>query len=295
MSRMMKDSLSAYLLLSPIVIGLLIFCYYPPIRGLIMSVFEWNAAGDRWTFVGMDNFRRMAHDDVLIASVPNMLFLLVGGLIISVTVPLIMAELIYSISNPKWKYAYRVLILVPMVIPGVVGALVWQFVFDPNIGLINAILDGVGLGGWKHAWLGDSHTVLWAFLFMGFPWATGIGPLIYLSGLSGIPTEINESARLDGITWFRRVISIDIPLITGQIKFFLITGLIGGLQAFQNQYLLTNGGPGYSSMVPGYHMYLQAFTYNRLGYASAIGLVLFAAALILTIINMKFIKSKGEG
>ncbi len=292
MSPKMRESLQAYFFLSPIVIGLLVFSYYPPLRGLVTAFFEWIPAGDQWTFIGLDNFARMLTDEVLIASVPNMLLLMFGGLIIGVTVPFIVAELIFFVRSEKLKYYYRVMLLLPLVVPGVVGMLVWNFIYDPNIGLINSLLEAVGLEHWKRAWLSDSRTVLGALLFMGFPWAAGIGPLIYLSGLMNIPTEVIDSARLDGATGWKRVLRVDIPMVTGQIKFFLVTGMIGGLQQFGQQLVLTGGGPGYSSMVPGYHMYVQAFTYNHFGYASAIGLVLFVVAFALTIVSMKFIKSE---
>ncbi|GGD72059.1 carbohydrate ABC transporter permease [Paenibacillus nasutitermitis] len=291
MSRKMRESLQAYMLLSPILTGLLIFSYYPPIRGLAQAFFEWIPATDQWTFVGLNNFSKLAQDDVLIASVPNMLILLFGGILIGVTVPLVVAELIFFVKNEKLKYSYRVMLLVPLVVPGIVGLLVWNFIYDPNIGLINSLLDFVGLDSWKHGWLSDSETVLYAMLFLGFPWAAGIAPLIYLSGLMNIPTEVLDSARLEGATGWKRVLHIDIPLVTGQIKFFIVTGMIGGLQDFGRQLVLTDGGPGYSSMVPGYHMYKQAFTYNNFGYASAIGLVLFVFAFLFTVISMKYIQS----
>lgn len=291
MSGKMRESLQAYAMLSPILIGLLIFAYYPPLRGLVTAFFEWNIVGNDWKFVGLDNFARMRSDEVLLSSVPNMLFLLLGGLVISVTVPLIVAEMIFFVKSEKMKYYYRVMLLLPLVIPGIVGMLVWNFVYDPNIGLVNALLEAVGLEHWTRAWLSERRTVLWALLFIGFPWAAGIGPLIYLSGLMNIPGEVLDSTRIDGATGLRRVVSVDIPLIVGQIKFFIVIGIINGLQQFGQQFVLTNGGPGYASMVPGYHMYMQAFTYNRFGYASAIGLVLFVAAFVLALLNMKFIKS----
>lgn len=291
MSRRWRESLQAYLLLSPILLGLAVFSYYPPIRGLVQAFFEWIPATDQWTFVGFQNFVKMAGDEVLLASVPNMLILLAGGVLIGVTVPLIVAEMIFFVKSEKLKYSYRVLLLVPLVVPGIVGLLVWNFIYDPNIGLINSLLERMGLEEWKQGWLSDSETVLVSLLFMGFPWAAGIGPLIYLSGLMNIPTEVLDSAKLDGAGAWRRVFHVDIPLVTGQIKFFLVTGMIGGLQDFGRQLVLTDGGPGYSSMVPGYHMYKQAFTFNNFGYASAIGLLLFLGALVFTVLSMRYIQS----
>ena len=115
--------------------------------------------------------------------------------------------------------------------------------------------------------------------------------LIYMSGLMDIPNEVLESARMDGCSTIRRVVSIDIPAILGQVRYFLITGIIGALQDYSLQLMLTDGGPGYATMVPGYYMYIEAFTANRMGYACAIGTSLFIIIFVLTILTRKYVNN----
>jgi ABC-type sugar transport system permease subunit len=199
-----------------------------------------------------------------------------------VTVPFIVAELIFNLRNQVSQYTYRVLMILPAVVPGIVHLLLWQFIYDGTHGLLNAILAGIGLPDWQRPWLGDPDTALYAVTFMGFPWVSGVTVLIYLAGLQGISREVIDSAQVDGCTGIRRIFAIDIPLIIG----------IGGLQGWVSIFVMTAGGPGGASMVPGLWMYNNAFMWNKMGYASAIGMFLFLLIFGLTLFNMKFVKSE---
>jgi ABC-type sugar transport system permease subunit len=126
---------------------------------------------------------------------------------------------------------------------------------------------------------------------MGFPWVGGTAVLIYLSGIMNIPNEIREASVLDGAGTLRRIFSIDLPLIKGQIRYFIVFGIISGLQDYSVQIILTEGGPGYTTYVPGYYMFKQAFTSGNMGYACAIGTLLFVLIATLTLITFKSLKT----
>jgi ABC-type sugar transport system permease subunit len=267
--------------------------YFPPISAMYHAFFEWNPGGQS-TFTGLANFQQMLSDTVLQASFGNMAKLLVFTVIVSVTVPLIVAEMIYAVRNVAAQYAYRVLFLIPVVAPLVVVLLIWKFIYDPNVGLLNDLLGGIGLSRLQHAWLGEFGTALYALMFIGFPFASGTSVLIYLAGLMNIPAEVMEAAALDGATGLRRIWYVDVPLLLGQIKLFIVLGILGVVQGFQNQLILTDGGPGWATEVPGLRMYQTAFEGSQFGYAAAIGFVLFIIVLVLTIINFRFIRSSTE-
>lgn len=169
--------------------------------------------------------------------------------------------------------------------------LIWDYIYDPNFGILTAIWQMVG--GEPVDWLHNSNTVIPAIIFMGFPWIGGTNVLIYISGLNAVSAEARESARLDGAGTFQIIWNIDLPQIAGQMRFFLINGLIGGIQDYSVQFLLTDGGPGYDTMVPGYYMYQAAFQSGRMGFASAIGTFLFVVIMIFTLLSFK-IGKKGE-
>ena len=278
----------AYLLLAPLMIGLLIFSYYPPLSGLYHSFFDWNVTGEA-VFVGLDNFRELFSDPVFLNSIPTFLKIGIPCLIISVVVPLIMAELIYAVRSSKMRYIYRVLVLLPMVAPGLIYTLMWEKIYDPQLGLLSGVLRLLGVIEPDQIvnWLGDPDLVIPALIFKGFPWIGGTAVLIYMAGLMNISTDVIEATVLDGCSTIKRIWYIDLPQLKGQIKYFLVFGMIGVIQDYNNQLLITEGGPGYTTYVPGYYMYVKAFTAGRMGYASAVGFVMFIVIFLLTLLIMR--------
>jgi ABC-type sugar transport system permease subunit len=290
--KQLRKSGQAYLFIAPLLIGLILFCYFPPVSGLYHSFFDWDAAY-RSIFIGLGNFRELFRDPNFLNSIPTMFKIMIPKLIIGIVVPLLVAEIIFGIRSSQARYTYRVGILLPIVAPGVVGMMIWKFIYDPHDGPITALAKFFGFLGQGEfvAWLNDPHTVIPAIIFLGFPWVSGTSVLIYMSGLMNISTEIIESSKLDGATVFQRILKIDIPMLLGQIKYFLVFGIIGGLQDYSVQIILTQGGPGYSTFVPGYYMFYKAFNVGRMGYAASVGTTLFIAILLLTIMNYKFFKT----
>lgn len=284
----MKKNYVGYVMIAPLFIGLLVFAYYPPVYGLILSLFE--KSGQQVIFCGFDNYVRLFKDEIFLNSIPTMFKITLPKLIISVVVPLICAELVFAIASEKKQGVYRMLLLIPMIAPGVVGTLIWKAIYDPANGVMTNIVRAFGIisSDTNINWLGDSKYVIFSIIFMGFPWIGGTNVLIYLAGLNSLSGEIIESTKLDGASTFRRIISIDLPLLLGQIRYFLVFGLIGSLQDYSVQVLLTGGGPGYDTYVPGYYMYHQAFMFNNKYYASAIGFFLFVVILIITLLVNKF-------
>lgn len=295
LARRIWDARLAYLLLLPLFIGLIIFCYYPPFSGMYHAFFDWDALGKK-TFIGLDNFRELFRDKVFLESIPTMFLIVMPKLLIGTFIPLVVAELIFAFKSQKWKFRYRVLLLLPMVAPGMVFMMIWARIYDPINGLITVLGRWLGLIGPDQIinWLGDSSTVIPSLIFMGFPWIGGTAVLIYMAGIMNISSEVIESSVLDGASAFRRILSIDLPLLMGQIRYFFIFGLIAGIQDYNLQIVLTGGGPGYDTYVPGYYMYLKAFGASRMGYASAVGLVMFIAIFVLTLLSLKYLKTSDD-
>jgi len=282
-----------YLFLLPTFLLLSIFTFYPIVSAFWHAFFRWTGLTSE--FVGLGNFREMFMvDRAFQASLPNVLKLTAFRLAVAMTVPLLAAEVIFSLRSSRMAYFWRVLLVVPMVVPFVVMVLVWLFIYDPQGGVINTILRSLGLDDWTQLWLGDIRLALWCVGFFGFPWVSGLNLLIYLAGLDSIPHELFDAAAIDGANRIRRFFSVDIPMIMGQVKLIFIMTLITQLQNFQDILIFTNGGPGHATMVPGLVLYHSAFFYNKMGYASAIGVFLFIIIFVITVINMRFIRSDIE-
>ncbi|MFD0714811.1 carbohydrate ABC transporter permease [Paenibacillus sp. GCM10027626] len=277
-----------YLFLLPTLIILLLFGFYPPLSALYHAFTNWNGATAEW--IGLQNFRYMLEDTFLLESIWNMLYLLFAGLICGNVFSLVGAALVVNLKNARLSGFFRYMFILPMVVPGVVVLLLWKSLMDPLTGLFNLMLQALGLPH-EYGWLGDPSMALTSMVLIGFPWVAGMGFLVYLAGFQSISQEVLEAAEVEGAVGIRRFFRIELPLVTGQIKLMIVLGIIGGLQGFGTQLVLTKGGPGSATAVPGWLMYEQAFSFSNFGYASMIGFVIFVVILLVTFINMKFIKA----
>ena len=277
---------TAFLFILPTAVFVLGFSYYPALRAIWGSFTQWDGFNDP-KFIGIANYIALFKDRIFLISFRNVLYWSAGSLVVILVAPFIGAELIFHLKTVRAQYLYRVLFVIPLVVPAVVTVLIWTFIYEPSIGLLNRLL--VDVFRINRAiipnWLGDSHFVIPSLIFIGFPWMSGMNLLIYYSGLQDISTDVIEYAQLDGCTGLIRILKIDIPLITGQIRLLLILGIIGTLQNLTVPLLMTGGGPGYDSYVPGLYMYFKAFRTSDFGMAFTIATVMFVLIFILTLIS----------
>ncbi len=283
----------SYLFLLPTITLLLIFNYYPAFSGLYHSFTVWKPGVEtRW--VGLAQFRNIMNDAYFWVGLQNALLLVISGFLKTLTMPLLVAELLFHIRSRIIQYGLRSLFIIPLVVPGVVGILLWANIYDPNIGLLNQTLEALGLDEWTRVWLGDKNTALGAIIAIGFPWVSAFALLIFYGGLISIPVELFDAAKVDGARFWQRIWRIDLPLLIPQIRLLLILGFIGGVQEFQLIFLTTGGGPGNVTYTPALELYYQAVRFNNFGFASAIGTVLFLVILGGTILNMRYVTSSVE-
>ncbi len=284
----------AYAMLLPTFVMLFIFLYYPAAMGLYRSLFKWSA-GTEAQFIGFGNFVTLfTKDRVFLASLGHMVQLAAWYLFSTLVISISMAILIHRLHREATKYFFRLFTVLPVIIPGIVILMLWKFIYDASIGPLNALLIGVGLEEWTRAWLSDPNTALYAVMLRNFPWNDGVATLIFLAGFQAISAEVVESSMLDGAGGLRRLWSIELPLIAGQIKLISVLTIIWGVQEFTAVFAMTQGGPINATMVPGMWMYWNAFSINKMGYASAIGVVMFIITMILTLINMRYISTSQE-
>ena len=276
----------------PTLAFLLVFAYYPAISGLYRSLFDWSA-GLAGEFIGLQNFVELfTQDRVFARALYNMALLLVWYLISVVLLSVLVATLIHRLRGERKQYVFRLLMILPVVIPGVVIIMLWVFIYDATVGPLNALLVAVGLRTWTHAWLAEPRTALYAIMFRNFPWVDGVSVLIILAGLQAIPVEVIECGRMDGAEGIRRLWHIELPLVAGQVKLISVLTIMWGVQEFTTVWAMTRGGPIDSTQVPGMWMYWNAFRIGRMGYASAIGVVMFLITLVATILNMRYIRTQ---
>ena len=288
-----KSDLFGYFWILPAFLLICVFSVYPALSALLHSFTEWDLVNVE--FIGIDNFKRLFSDKIFWKSCGNLLILMSTGLVLGNLAPLTLAELLHNLKSEKWSNAYRFIFVIPTLVPGMVNMLIWtKIVFNPfPSGLVNSILGSL-FGASAKGWYFDENLALLSMVLTGFPWAAGTSFLIYLAGLNNISESVYEALDLDGITAWKRVFYIDLPLLKSQIKYFVMMGIIGAMQSFSMQLAFTKGGANYATTVPGYYMYDRAFFGSEFGYAAAIGFFLFVVTLIVTIINNKFMKSTEE-
>ncbi|MBN1283908.1 MAG: PQQ-binding-like beta-propeller repeat protein [Anaerolineae bacterium] len=283
---------TSYLLLLPTIILLLIFNYYPAFSGLYHGFTEWKP-GIETTWVGLKQFEKMLNSPYFWTGVSNAILLAVTA-VLKLSVPLFVAELIFHVRNSRLQYSLRTAFILPLVLPSVVGILLWVNIYDPNIGLLNQTLDVLGLGHLQRAWLGDRDTALAAIITIGFPWVSPFALLVFYGGLISIPGELFDAAKVDGANWRQRFLGIDLPMLMGPIKMLLILAFIGSMQEFQTIFLTTGGGPGNVTYTPALELYYQATRFTNYGLASAMGTALFIVILGATVLNLRYVRSQAE-
>jgi ABC-type sugar transport system permease subunit len=276
-----------YALVLPAIVLLGVLIYYPAALAIYYSLTNFSL-GNVTQFVGLANYQQIITDDFYFRTgMVNMLLIAITSVIKTVTVPLLVAELIFWLRNRVHQYVFRTLFVLPAVVPALVFALLWKQVYDPRTGLLNELLAVLGLSGWQQAWLGNAHTALWAIIGVGFPYVDAFAFLILLGGLLNINSEFFDAAKVDGAGWWSRFRHIDLPLLVAQFRILLFFAVLGTVQGFAGIFILTQGGPGTATYVPALQMYLR-ISDGDFGYASAIGMILFAMIFVATIFILRF-------
>lgn len=280
-----------YLLLLAPVSFLIIFNYIPAMSAFYHAFTQWDP-GKPAVWTGLSNFKDLFRDPIFLKSLQNLLKLGAFIFFVNLTIPFIVAEMIYHLRSERWSYAARVALVLPMIVPGVVIYMIWQYIYS-DAGILTALLESLGLYDWIYGWLSHPKTALMAVACVGFPFAYGFNVLIYYAGLTNIPQSILEAAEVDGLSALGRIFYIHIPLILSQIKLLVVVTMIGVVNGFESIYILTrDGGPGYETMVPGLYMFLNGFVFERMGYAAAIGLLMLIFLLTFTILINRLIRTE---
>jgi len=296
-----------WLFLLPAFAVVLAFAYFPAASAIKHSFYRWDGAATEQK-IGFENFTKAWNDRVLWGAF-GVVFILVIANLFRMIPSIVTAVVIHRVRSDRSQYLFRVLFVVPMIVPGLVMLLIWKFFYEPNFGILNKFLDWSGLKSvliWLDSmfkwgvfhpelpiqWLGTPKLVLPSLIFWGFPWIGVVGVLIYLAGLQAISKDVYEAADIDGVGPFQKFLYIELPLIMTQIRLNLILMIIGTLKTYGQILVLMGayGGPRGAAMVPGLWMYNQAFIEQKFGYACAIGLILFLFILVLTLINNKFVR-----
>lgn len=277
------------LFLAPALIPYLILFIYPAIRAFYISLFEWNGFGLDKKFVGLANYTRLASDSVFLRAVSNNLIAVVFGGLLTIVSALFFAILLHKLGQQG--NFLKVIIVGPYTLSSVAVATIWKFLYDPQIGPINGVLDAIGLGKLARPWLGDLHTAFPAVLVALVWWWLGYYMLILGAAIARIPSDLFEAATVDGATGWQVVKRITLPLIGDILTVTAVLWIIDALRMFALVWAMTMGGPANATQVLGTYLYELAFggryAILAIGRAAAIGVVTFALVFAFSIISLR--------
>lgn len=278
-----NNRLMGYLFLLPNIIGFAIFTFIPVIAACYISFTDWDGFGEM-KFIGFQNYIKMFSDKVFLVSLKNTLVYTIGSVI-----PLIIIALLVAMAlkeGIKFVKVFRAAFFIPHVTAIIAIAAVWQLLFHPTAGPINQFLRSVGVSN-PPSWLSSTHWAMFAVIIMTVWKSVGYYMIMFLAGLQGIPDSLYEAASIDGAGKFRKFFNVTLPMLSPVMFFTVIIAIINSFKIFSNIYALTQGGPGYSTNVLVYNIYVEAFQKLKFGYASAQAYVLFMIILVITLIQFK--------
>ncbi|MBP1311826.1 multiple sugar transport system permease protein [Paenibacillus sp. 1182] len=263
----------------PAILGLMIFTIGPIAASFVFSLTDWTIGG-QMTFIGLDNYRTILTEDNTFS---QSMFVTTYYALGSVPLGLAAAFIIALLLNQKVRglSVFRTIYYLPTIVPSIANTMLWLWMFNPDFGLLNSLLEGVGLPGSK--WIYDENTAIPSLIMMS-TWGIGNTVIIFLAGLQSVPTHLYEAAEVDGGNRWHKFFHITIPSMTPTIFFNLVMSLISTFQAFNQAYVMTNGGPNNSTLFYVFYLWRTAFTETKIGYASALAWILFFVIMVLTVL-----------
>ncbi|HEY3512959.1 MULTISPECIES: carbohydrate ABC transporter permease [Kribbella] len=281
-----RRNLTGWLFISPIVVGVVAFQLFPILVSMVASLTDWNGIAAP-KFIGLKNFTEMFTDDPLfLQTFKNTVYFTVASIPLTIGIGLVLALLC---ARPiKGVAFFRTAYFAPYVTNVVAIGFVWFWFFQPGNGVINGLLHQLGIDGPQ--WLSSSAWAMPAVIVVSVWQGIGYPMIILLAGLQGLPNDLFESGKLDGAGAWQRLRYITLPLLTPHFLFLLITQFISTFQVFGLIYVMTKGGPGHATSVYIYNIYQNAFSYGKVGYASAMSWVLFVVIAAVTYLQWKLQK-----
>jgi multiple sugar transport system permease protein len=274
---------AALAFLSPTLIILSAFIFFPVVFSFYLSFHKWNMFAQTRPFVGLENYTAILTNQEFWQVLKNTAVYTLGTVPLNMVISLGVAFLLNKkLAGRKFL---RTAFFAPVIMSSVAAAVIWRWVYEPSFGLLNTFLGFFGIPAVN--WLNNPASAMFALIVMGV-WKTfGFNMVLFSAGLQGIPEHYYEAAQIDGAGKWRQFWSITVPLLSPTTFFVLVMSIIGSFQVFDTVYVLTSGGPLNSTKVLVFYLYEHAFKYFDMGYASAVAYLLFAIVFVLTMLQMK--------
>lgn len=281
---LLRETAVSYAFLLPALLFFCVFVLLPILRGVYTSFFDYSLS--RFDFIGLENYRRLFSDEVFLKSVVNTVIIVAG------TVPLILLFSLYVANSIYQRSAFtrsffRVVFYLPVVTGTVSVIVVWLFIFQPRVGVLNHALSALGLISRNISWLGDKRYALPAIMLVLLTTSIGQPIILYVASLGNIPTGLLEAAQIDGAKSSQVFRHIKWPLLMPTTLYIVVISTINSFQIFSLIQLMTSGGPFYATSTVMYLLYEKAFTFYEFGYANAMGVLLALVISLFSLLQFK--------
>ncbi len=282
------SKLAPYLWVLPALLVYGIFKLYPLVSGLHMSLLRWNGIDDP-KYIGLRNFEKILRDEMTATVLMNNVHYAVGTLVGKIALSLFLAILLHQAL--RGRTFYRTSLFMPVVMSFVVVGVLWSWLFNPQFGLINSLLRGLGLGFLVPDWLGDAAVALNSLILVDIWKWYGFHMVIFLAGLQSIPDELYEAARIDGASVWQQFLHITLPMLNPVMIVNVTISLMGAFNVFDIPFIMTGGGPANSTNVMALHIYIRGFKFYRFGFSAALSYVLLVIVTLVAAIQLRLMTS----
>jgi multiple sugar transport system permease protein len=287
--REMRREWTAYLMNAPGIFLFSTFILYAVVVSLWISFHDWDLIEPDRPFIGLDNYREVLADGAFWAAIGHTVYLTVGSVIPAMAIGLGLAILLNT--QLRALGLFRAMYYLPAITPLVVAAIIWKWIYNTDYGLANYFLLRLHLIDQPVQWLGSRNLAMPAVIVMGIWISVGFNMVVYLAGLQAVPNELYEAAEVDGANAWQRFRRITFPLVAPTTFFLLIFQTILGMQAFDQIFVMTNGGPpgpGGATTTVVYYLWQQGFRFFRMGYASAMAYTVFALLFVVSFLQFRY-------
>ncbi len=267
-----------------------VFVMWPTISSINLSFTSWDGINPEVRYIGLDNFKEIWESPRVHNALKNSILLAVALVVLENIVALGLAILVDKV---RWfRNLFRSIFYFPVLMSGIIMGFIWMIILNYNFGVVNQLLDMIGLSSWKVDWLGNPNFAMTSIILSTVWKAAGYYMIIYLAGLQGIPQELLEAASIDGAGKWKQFIHITFPLLAGATTVCVMLSMIGSLKLFDQIAVMTNGGPGFATETLTYIIYRVAFGEGRQGFGTALAIVLFILIMIISLIQIKLLRKR---
>lgn len=280
-----------YLYMIPGLIMVLVFVYIPVITNIVYSFFSLSSYSSSAKFVGISNYIRFFTKDTLPIMLKNNGLYCIISLVVQVGFGTLLALLLESKATGRFRNVYRNIYYIPALISLTAVGILFTFIYQPDLGMLNSFLRAIGHGDMARSWLGDSKIAIYCIIAMSQWQFTGYITLLMVVAIQNVPNDYIEAASIDGAGPVKRALHIILPLAKEQLLVCSIITVIGAFKLFTEVYSTTGGGPGKSTQVLGVFLYQNAFLHDDLGMAAVTGVFIFMVTMVLSLIQMKITRS----